>query len=129
MRNCSRTSNDDDVEIISFKEIMIALGFCVVFVAAAIAGPAVKVLMFEDPAQMVIGTVQGFDRNTLEILDENDGLHKRLVYLGPSTSFQKGDRVRAYYEPDSNRITIIKKMTSLEYSKDQQNLGYVLKTP
>ena len=80
-----------------------------------------------DRDEMVIGTIQSVDRNTLNIYDETEKVVKRLVYLDYSQPFHKGDRVRAYYRTDGNVVTVIKKVTLLEYSKNGQNLGYPFK--
>ena len=78
-----------------------------------------------DPmAYVITGTVEKIGRNTLEIRDENDKVLKRFVYF--ASDVQLGDRVRARYEPASLRITLLKKMTKLEYKKDGQNLGYIV---
>lgn len=73
---------------------------------------------------VITGTVEKMTLNALEIRDENDKQLKRFVYF--DTDVQVGDRVRAQYDPSSLRITLLKKMTKLEYKKDGQNLGYIV---
>ena len=84
-------------------------------------------MFFRDNSEMAIGTIQALGRNTIEVYDEEDRTVKRLIYQDYSQPFHKGDRVRIYYDPAGNRIQSIKKMTSLEYSRGGQNLGYTVK--
>ena len=79
--------------------------------------------------RMAIGTIQALARNTIQIYDETDRTVKNLVYLDYAHPFQVGDRVRVYYILNGYRVILIKKMSSLEYSKDKQNLGYIMQRP
>ncbi|HOD11901.1 MAG TPA: hypothetical protein PKO44_02225 [Candidatus Omnitrophota bacterium] len=77
-----------------------------------------------DPLRYIVtGIVEKVSINALEIWDENDRIVKRYVYFGRDV--EVGQRVRVHYDPASLRIDRLKKMTTLEYQKDGQNLGYI----
>lgn len=77
-----------------------------------------------DPLRYIVtGIVEKVSINALEIWDENDKIVKRYVYFGRDV--EVGQRVRVHYDPASLRIDRLKKMTTLEYQKDGQNLGYI----
>jgi len=73
---------------------------------------------------VITGTIEKITRNAIEIRDENDKVLKRFIYFDNDVAI--GDRVRIQYEPSSSQITLLKKMTKLEYKKDGQNLGYIV---
>lgn len=75
--------------------------------------------------RMAIGTIQALRRNTIEVFDETDKTVRDFVYLDAAHPFRIGDRVRVYYTPHDHMVRQIRKMTSLRYSQDGQNLGYI----
>jgi len=76
-------------------------------------------------SETVVGTIQHISRNTLEIFDEDRKELRRFIYLGSLEQLQVGERVRVFLEPGNDTIQLIKKMTSLDYRTNGQNLGYI----
>ena len=78
--------------------------------------------------ETIVGTIEGMRRNTLEIRDEQGRQVKSFVYFpADPNQFHKGDRVRIYFRCRDGFIESIKKMTPVEYKKEGQNAGYLLK--
>jgi hypothetical protein len=75
----------------------------------------------------VVGTIQGFSRNTIEFYDEVKKENRRFIYLVNLGDFKVGDRVRLYYYPSNGVVQNLKRMTPVEYIKNRQNEGYILK--
>ncbi len=77
----------------------------------------------------LVGTIQSQEGNRVEILDEQDKRLKRFVLLRNNPGvFSVGLRVRIYYRSFDNVIETILPMTPVEYKKEGQNLGYILKS-
>jgi len=77
-----------------------------------------------DPA-MATGAVQAVGRNTIDIYDEEQRKVERFIYFEYGEKFYKGDYVRIYYHPRGAVAQKIKRITVLEYKKNNQNLGYI----
>ncbi len=78
--------------------------------------------------ESIVGTIEGLQLNTMDILDEQDKELKSFVYFCDRPEhFQKGDQVRIYFRCRDGFIESIKKMTPVKYKKDGQNAGYILK--
>ncbi len=92
-------------------------------------GVADDIISFKhrDRRETVTGTIQQQGQNILSVLDEHDKQMKRFVYIDNQNEFKKGDRVRIHYDTLGNLVVTIKKMTPVEFKKEGQNLGYILK--
>ena len=75
----------------------------------------------------IVGTIQGFSRNTIEFYDEVKKENRRFICLMNFENFNVGSRVRLYYYPASNVVQNLKRMTPVEYIKNRQNEGYIFK--
>ncbi len=73
------------------------------------------------------GIIDAIHPNTIDVVDERDHALRRFVYMFGTGGFEKGERVRVYYQVGSNIAQSIKKMTPVEYNQDGQNAGFLFK--
>jgi hypothetical protein len=73
------------------------------------------------------GAIEVIARNTVQIYDEEQKRSRRFIYFEQTHGFVPRDYVRIYYRPETNTVQMIRKMTVLEYKRNGQNLGYILK--
>ena len=86
-------------------------------------------LHFTRRAERLVGTIEKFSRNTVDIRNDEDGRVKQLVIIRDAEKFKVGDHVRVWYIPGWWLIESIKKMTPVEYAPQQgKNNGYLLKS-
>lgn len=71
--------------------------------------------------ESVTGIIQKIGRNSIEIIDEQDRLRKKFVYLG-NIQFHPGERVRIYYRVQDKFIEDILRMTPVKAAP--ANRGY-----
>ena len=111
------------------KNFFLFLVFCLLEGSAitAFAGPNIF-FSCTRRLETIVGTIEGMPLNILEIRDEQDRQVKSFVYFpADPNQFHKGDRVRIYFRCRDGFIESIKKMTPVEYKKEGQNTGYLLK--
>jgi len=94
----------------------------------AVSSAAVPVVFYSDIHPSVTGVISLLNRNTIEIIDEDDKRVKRFSYFFPDKTLKIGDRARVYFDPRTGLIDRLEKMTPVEYKKDGQNAGYILKS-
>ena len=103
-----------------------ALAFVIIFSQPALAGHRQDFDRFNSP-DSVVGEIRHISRNTLEIFDEDLKELRRFTYLRGLERFQVGERVRVFFEARSTVVSVIKKMTVLDYRTNGQNLGYIFR--
>ena len=74
----------------------------------------------------LVGRITGVSRDMLEVFDEDEKTTKQLVYVLNRGQFAVGDRVKIFFNTATGAIDVIKKMTPVEYRRDQ-NAGYLFK--
>ena len=71
------------------------------------------------------GAVVATGRNSIEIFNEEQKRVEKFVYLEQGKPYHQGDYIRIYYHPQGAIVAAIKRMTVLEYKRNDQNLGYI----
>ena len=67
--------------------------------------------------------------NNLTVEDESSKLSRRFyVPFKRIDELKVGDEVRVYYRPGTQEAISVKKMTPVEYIKEGQNKGYLLRS-
>lgn len=70
-----------------------------------------------------------YKHHNLTIEEEFTKLTRRFyVPFKPIDQLKLGDEVRVYYRPGTHEAISVKKMTPVEYKKDGQNKGYLLRS-
>ncbi len=115
--------------MIKTKNFLLAvLFFIIVFTTAAEAGHGL--FFVRERRLTLVGIIQSVEPNRLILVDEEDRRLKKFVYFfGRQEKLKTGDRVRIYYRLPDYFIESLKKMRPVEYKKENQNLGYILKSP
>ena len=91
---------------------------------------ATQNMNLREATKKITGTVLKTTNTRILIEKEGDKEKVNLRYMHPNIeNFKSGDKVRAYYERPSKLIVSIQKLTELEFSPSDQNLGYIVGQP
>ncbi len=102
----------------------------IIMIYIALICPAQAGIDFHAPrarSAVMTGLIEKIGKNFIEILDEDDGLIKRVTFLSANKDFKVGERVRVYYNTRFTLAEMIKKMTPVQYQEQGQNAGYIYK--
>ena len=78
-----------------------------------------------DLPDSIVGTIKDVRRDMFTIYDESEKEDKSFVYVLANDALVPGNRVRIFFNTSTGSVTLIKKMTHLEFNKAGQNLGYI----
>jgi len=110
-----------------------ALGILILagaLVISSFARAQVGTNLGEDLIRSLRGTLVQIDhRHRMIKVQQEFHKHWRIFYVlnGRIGHLQVGDEIRVYYYPGSREALGVQKMTPLEYRKEDQNKGYLLR--